>query len=558
MISLRNLQKILILLISVALFSCEGDRISNLHSIETELTSNPQSALTKLWKIEDFKNYSTEEKAYYNLLLSRAMIQNGIEQESDSIINTAIDYFGPEINDINRAWTFYCQGLVFINTHRYSEAVISFLNAESTASEFDDHILSGMIYRGLGDSYKAINDFRSALFYYEKSLAEFALSDKTDLINNATFDHAEALFLTCDSKGAIKEASELLNRIGDDNYKELRAECLRLLAEANYDSYNYNSSLAYYDSLSANYKKFLTDRDLMFKGMAYFHTGDLANAEKMQSCIAGDSDIQLKLLLADKAGEYQIVNKLLQKNIAIQDSFYTDMIVNNVSIPIMSHYKNIVENRELEYRNSRQRYITLAVIILSLLIISLIYIYHHRKLYYKERENNMLVINELRSRINFKDNQLDNASNDGNVMMTEIHRLLADQFNMINHLCGIYFQYKGGNEKAKIYNEVMAIFRQIGESGKLFSDIESKINKYRANILTRLKEEIPNLKEREYQLFVFIALGFSAQTISILQDISVDNVYVRKSSLKKKISKSTAKSKDDLLEVFNTSPSKIY
>jgi hypothetical protein len=59
------------------------------------------------------------------------------------------------------------------------------------------------------------------------------------------------------------------------------------------------------------------------------------------------------------------------------------------------------------------------------------------------------------------------------------------------------------------------------------------------------------MKEIDYIIFAYIALGFDATTISRLIDTSVNTVYIRKSRIKKLIEESDISFKDTFMVILS-------
>ncbi len=190
------------------------------------------------------------------------------------------------------------------------------------------------------------------------------------------------------------------------------------------------------------------------------------------------------------------------------------------------------------------------IIVLVITICFLLILHYSRKAYYRGLENSARIIDSLEETVKDQNSRLSFQSARHQKLMADIHELLSTQFNTIDNLCSIYFQHSGGKDKAKIYNEVMSIITSISESPEMMRELECRIDKYCDNIISRMRDELPQLKEWEIQLFTFIILGFSSQSISIFQGLSIDNVYGRKSALKRKITSSEASSKAEFLGYF--------
>ncbi len=65
--------------------------------------------------------------------------------------------------------------------------------------------------------------------------------------------------------------------------------------------------------------------------------------------------------------------------------------------------------------------------------------------------------------------------------------------------------------------------------------------------MARLRRDVPGLKERDYELYLYLLLDFSPRAISILQGIRTEAVYNRKSVLKRKITESGSESAQEYL-----------
>lgn len=71
---------------------------------------------------------------------------------------------------------------------------------------------------------------------------------------------------------------------------------------------------------------------------------------------------------------------------------------------------------------------------------------------------------------------------------------------------------------------------------KKIADLENYVNTHFDNILAELRLTLPKLKEIDFRLFLFSALGFSINAISMFLEVDkISKVYDRKRRLKDKI-----------------------
>lgn len=66
--------------------------------------------------------------------------------------------------------------------------------------------------------------------------------------------------------------------------------------------------------------------------------------------------------------------------------------------------------------------------------------------------------------------------------------------------------------------------------------MEEVVNAKNDNIIKRMRDKYPQLKEDNVKLLNLVYAGFSAQEISVILNDTPQNIYVRKSRLKKMVS----------------------
>ena len=91
----------------------------------------------------------------------------------------------------------------------------------------------------------------------------------------------------------------------------------------------------------------------------------------------------------------------------------------------------------------------------------------------------------------------------------------------------------------------------------IVNDTESKnkfmslVNKSLDNIIDKLKHDLPNHKEQDFQFLMYVIAGFDATTISNLTRYSVGTVYIKKHRLRNEISALESPYKDMYLEFIS-------
>ena len=82
-------------------------------------------------------------------------------------------------------------------------------------------------------------------------------------------------------------------------------------------------------------------------------------------------------------------------------------------------------------------------------------------------------------------------------------------------------------------------------------NLENILNDGLDNIMTKLRSEMPKLKEMDYSVFCLIAIGFDVTTISYLLNVTMNTVYIRKSRMKQSIDAENPPHKTQFMELLS-------
>lgn len=117
-----------------------------------------------------------------------------------------------------------------------------------------------------------------------------------------------------------------------------------------------------------------------------------------------------------------------------------------------------------------------------------------------------------------------------------LHGMLDSRFAFIDGLCETYYESQGTKRERKAVAErVKCEIESLKDDGQMFAEMERLVNNCRDGMLERLKSAYPSIRETDYRLAVYLACGLSNRTISLLTGVTVENVYQRKSRLRKRI-----------------------
>ncbi|MDE7411377.1 MAG: hypothetical protein K2M94_04985 [Paramuribaculum sp.] len=193
-------------------------------------------------------------------------------------------------------------------------------------------------------------------------------------------------------------------------------------------------------------------------------------------------------------------------------------------------------------RMLRERYMYICVIVL--LVLTGVMIGMRQRIRLQAANNERLIAEASGLRC-----QIDESRADVGRLETKLHGLLEKRFALIDSLCQTYYESQGTKiEKKAIIDKVKSEIESIRSDS--FADMECAVNDCRDNILVKVKDVYPDIKNEDYQLLVYLTGGLSSRSISLLLGESVEVVYKRKSRLKSRLVKLCASSDTDVMAIF--------
>lgn len=154
---------------SVSLSSCSSPSVKNqlLLCADSLMETYPDSALSILESITYPQKMPRADRALYALLLTQARHKNYIALEDDSLIKTAVDYYGDKKKSLRAAKAHYYWGAIYSKKGYASFAVEEYLTAIRLMPVRNEFL--AMIYDNLAECYEedrlynvAIENYRAA------------------------------------------------------------------------------------------------------------------------------------------------------------------------------------------------------------------------------------------------------------------------------------------------------------------------------------------------------------------------------------------------------------
>ena len=154
---------------SVSLSSCSSPSVKNqlLLCADSLMETYPDSALSIMESITYPQKMPRADRALYALLLTQARHKNYIALEDDSLIKTAVDYYGDKKKSLRAAKAHYYWGAIYSEKGYASFAVEEYLTAIRLMPVRNEFL--AMIYDNLAECYEedrlynvAIENYRAA------------------------------------------------------------------------------------------------------------------------------------------------------------------------------------------------------------------------------------------------------------------------------------------------------------------------------------------------------------------------------------------------------------
>lgn len=535
----------------LSLQSCRTGGVSAaLDSIETYINEYPDSALSVLQNINEDLLHGRSNRNHYNLLLAQAKDKCFIDETEDSVMLSVVNYYSNRRDKEKLFRAYYYLGRIQQNAGRYTESIISYLNAEQIIDYSDNDFQKGLLYAQFGKLYEHQMDFSGALTAFEQ--ASYYYGRAGSLLHHyyTTLDIGH-LYLRMGEYSAaefpIKEVLEWAYQSDNDFITEYACDLLCMLYEATEDFQSLNSLL------SSKYASIYSDSVIRNLSLAYKYAID-SQFNRVQSAL--DAAWAAAIFPTDTATiyhrEYQIykykgeVNKALASHeqlFAIQDELVRSALQQPLQDMQAEYFKTKASYTDLK---AKSRYIIATLLIsILILVICLIIVSFRRKIENKNNEIERYIeqvaglkddINQrvaeaadMMAAIDWKDSNI-------RCMEKSVSELFSKQYKFMDKMCSVYYETHGcGKDKDAIYKQVKFEIERFSTDKRFLRELESILNLHMDGVMKTLRTELPHLSEMDFRLLCFLLAGFSAKAISVFTGDSTGNIYVRKSRLKNEI-----------------------
>ena len=514
---------------SVSLSSCSSPSVKNqlLLCADSLMETYPDSALSILESITYPQKMPRADRALYALLLTQARHKNYIALEDDSLIKTAVDYYGDKKKSLRAAKAHYYWGAIYSEKGYASFAVEEYLTAIRLMPVRNEFL--AMIYDNLAECYEedrlynvAIENYRaayqilkgkdeqtypmrgiarvfllqnekdSALYYYQQAL-DCALADQdSSLIGALYHDLAMVYSEKKDYIQADKFVSKAILLQGQDAINTCLSKAQIML------------NLNKLDSASYFFSKNMYERDIYGKGVCY------------------DGMYQI----AKRKGEWKTATENMDAYKILYDSM--QIMTDNEELNRLMDKHQLEEHKRLLSEHTRTLIFSLITAFSSLMIICVFcFMWNDRK----RKKHYIALQHELtQKRVDtmlLKEEELSESNKE------HIDKKRSELTEQQIQLCISVLK------TTDCYDQLEALERatpkQLLVMRSLRKEIRSDISNAFVDVMMNLKERYPALTGDDVFFCVLSLLCCSKTVVMELMDATSDALKTRKNRIKNKM-----------------------
>lgn len=547
------MRQFVFIFLSFILLSCRSYDVNRtLQDIDSYIMTRPDSALTVLEGMSRDVLRTERQRAHHALLYAMALDKNYIDVSEDSIASVAVNYYSRKGPMKYRARAYYYLGLAYYYQQDYDRAILEFTKAEK-AAEVSDSLYWGMTKSFQADVYNRIyNDVEEikCLLDAKKIYTELYDNYKVQTVNlrlakaysnSFKYQKSDSLFRSLINS---QDTDSLIYIYALNGYAFLKATQSDLQSDI-------IQSVSIFDQTVSDNPDCMTTQDYW----AYAYVLNLTGRSKESAEIVNQL-ISIDTTSSTPYWMYRIAKynnnlsdalKYLEESNSKDSDVVTDILNQAIALVQRDYYES--ESELAEYKAKGRTNALVSVIIICLLILTLGYFAVCR--YIKKQKD------EKDRYINYADEvsrQLKALQTEADAMPAlkkKYVELYKEKFESLRQLCDNYLLYQDRTDaEKKMYSRVVTMINEIRGDKICIGELESILDKDLDGLMTALRSEI-KAKDVDYAIYAYSIIGFDATTISNLLDLSVNQVYIRKSRIKRQIENSESENKARFLEMLS-------
>ena len=539
--------------LSFILLSCRSYDVNRtLQDIDSYIMTRPDSALTVLEGMDRDALRTECQKAHHALLHAMALDKSFIDVKEDSIASVAVNYYSKKGPMKYRARAYYYLGLSYYYKQDYDRAILEFTKAEK-AAEVSDSLYWGMTRSFQADvynrTYNDVEEIKCLLdakriyteLYDEYKVQTVNLRLAKAYSNSFEYQLSDSLFKSLINS---EDTDSLINIYALNGHAFLKATQSDIQSDI-------LSSANIYDKTVADNPDCMTTQDYWAYAYALNVIGRSDESyELVNQLISIDTSSSTPYWLY-RISKYNNNESKALKYLEESNSKDSDVITDILNQALASVQRDFYESESehAEYKAKSRTYALISVVIIFFLLLSLGYFVFSSYLKKQKDEKDRYI--NYAEEVSRQLKALQREADAMPALKRKYIDLYKEKFESLRLLCDNYLLYQDRTDaEKKMYSRVVAMINEIRGDKSSIGELESILDKDLDGLMTVLRSEI-KAKEVDYSIYAYCAIGFDATTISNLLDLSVNQVYIRKSRIKRQIENSDSADKVRFLEMLS-------
>ena len=519
---------ITILLAALFLASCANHKTAaTLNDVETYIQARPDSALATIRAIDTTTLTTRSLRAHYALLHAMALDKNWIDTTDVNVVMPAVEYYANHGTADQKMKANYYLGRIYENQHDLNKSILAYTVAEEVSGGSNDDMFKGLLNLGISLIYSKVYQVDKALEYAYKGLDYFESAQDTTRYN-LSFGRLAMLYQqkedweTADS--LYKESLILAARDTGSMRLYLSQYASMKVVQPDPDP---EGAIDLLKRRALEYKRPLSFKDYGIYAYASEMLGDKQTCDKILKMLYERPDSLrrdthfMEYRIARHQGDYPLAIERFNRSYLDQNETVKRLFNNSINQSLKEYYEN--QAIETKHQAQVQRLYFVVILLAFLLVLGAILLDLRRKREKEKQESERLV-------------QI--AEETARMMQQSNAQLFKSQFAPISDLCKTYFKTEKSGEfyqKEAVYRKVTEILSNISSDDQLHAQFEAQINHDLDNIIDHLKADLGEMSPTDERFLCYMIAGFDSSTIATILNLSMSNVYTKKSRLKDRI-----------------------
>ncbi|MDE7080338.1 MAG: tetratricopeptide repeat protein [Muribaculaceae bacterium] len=515
------------------------------------MDSTPQEAMRILDSIPRAALHPGLDSARFVLLHALAEDKTRTLTTTDSLMQWAAGVFLQHRQSDDLRDALYMRGSILYQTDRPAEAIIPLLKAEELIDSTTGPRTSGLIYQQLSECYNSLLIGHEALDYTRKASRAFRCNHND--LHAAYADMMEGIILNNMARyaEAIPVFESVLDSARKWNDVDLSFECADGMGRAYFGLNDYPKALEYFRYLHEN-DAFIDSKSVGLWIDMEAKAGNKVLADSMARLLINEGNPWA----ADALSGHPNGSREIQDAYISQRNETNSLINKAYKASVISTIRQNEELRQglLQSRIKLQRIYLYAIISIAVVIAAAAYVVirNIRRQRLAEREDNMRLVSSLNHSITLLHDAKELAENRSVLSKPGVTSILLQHIETLNVVERSWNDNPlSSSADRRLQTFLESMVTRLRDTPDAISEIELMVNLMHHNIIDRLHRELPDLREDNVRLFTLLCFGFSNSWLRrILGLRTLNDLYVRKSRLKSKISSVNPPSLQDFLKFF--------